>query len=159
MPLHPDLVELQHRLHRLGVVAVEHADHVCVRLPLLSSVRVRYDGERLACEPRFGALGRTAATVVTVGGGGLGAATFLALAGITPATLAGGFLVGLAGVYEVMRYVLTESTVTRVMTLWETRLPGGAASARVGQGGARELGAPPLVGTAAPAGRGREPVK
>jgi len=159
VPLHPDLVELQHRLRRLGVVAVEHPDHVCVRLPLLSSVRVRYDGERLACEPRFGALGRTAATVVTVGGGGLGAATFLALAGITPATLAGGFLVGLAGIYEVMRYVLTESAVTRVQALWEARPASGATPARVAHGGARELGAPSPAAATVPVGREREPVK
>lgn len=159
MPLHPDLVELQHRLHRLGVVAVEHADHVCVRLPLLSSVRVRYDGERLTCEPRFGALGRTAATVVAIGGGGLGAATFLALAGITPATLAGGFLVGLAGIYEVMRYVLTESAVTRVQTVWEARPASGATPARVAHGGPRELGAPSPAAATVAVGREREPVK
>lgn len=159
MPLHPELVELQHRLQRLGVVAVEHSDHVCVRLPLLCSVRVRYDGARLTCEPRFGALGRTSATSVKLNGGAVGVATLLGTAGITPLTLAAGFLVGLAAAYDVIRYVLTESTVTRVMTLWEARHPGDTTPARVGAGGARELGAPAPVAAAASAGRVRDPVQ
>ena len=164
MSLHPELADLQHRLDRLGVVAVEHPDHLCVRLPLLCSVRVRYDGARMTCEPRFGALERTRATAVTIGGGALGAATFLAFAGLTPATVAAGFLVGLAGAYDVMRYVLTESTVTRVQTLWAARHAGVAAAPaapeRLGARSVRELGVPtPAAGVRTVAPPAREPAR
>ena len=151
MSLHPELVELQRRLEGLGVVAVEHPDHLCVRLPLICSVRVRYDGARLTTEPRFGALGRTRATAVLMGGGATAVGTLLSTRGVTPTTLAVGLLVGLAASYEVMRYVLTESTVTRVQTLWLARHADAAAAApaRVGARGVRELGVPtPAAGVA-----------
>jgi hypothetical protein len=130
--LHPELLEFQRRLEAVGIVTALHADHVCVRLPLLTSVRVRYDGTRLTFDARSGAVGRTRGT----------AATFIAsIAAITPSIATGAaqsHLVGiaafalLAGVFDAIRYVITESAITRVTTLWtlgrSVAVPGALGS-------------------------------
>ena len=67
--LHPELQGLKSRLEAVGFVAVDHGDHLCVRLSLLCSVRLRYDGQRLMCEPRCGALSRTMASTLLFGVG------------------------------------------------------------------------------------------
>ena len=116
--LHPELLRLGRQLESVGIVAAVHADHLCVRLPLLSSVRVRYDGERLSFDPRFGVLSRTKAVV-----GALGSVSALIVA-ITvsgtavPVLVAAGSLGALAAAYDVMRFIVTESAIVRVTTLW-----------------------------------------
>ena len=73
----PETAALRAELERLGVVVAPHSDHLCVRLPLFASVRVRIDEQgRLDCEPMFGPLPRTRAlllstTVLTALAGGL----------------------------------------------------------------------------------------
>jgi hypothetical protein len=168
--LHPELVDLQRRLDRTGVVAVEHPDHLCVRLPLLCSVRVRYDGARLTTEPRRGAVERTRATALKLGGGAVAFGALLVTVGVDAPTLAAGFFVGLAAAYDVLRYVLTESAVTRVQALWAARqagpesaeaAAGAALPGRVGARSVRELGVPTPPAGAPAAARVpvREPVR
>ena len=116
--LHPELLRFGRELEAVGVVAAVHADHLCVRLPLLASVRVRYDGERLSLEPRFGAVSRGVAVF-----GSFGTVTAL-IVGLTatgtalPALVAVGAVGTLAAAYDVMRFVVTEGAITRVTTLW-----------------------------------------
>src|ERR671932_2022184 len=57
----PDLAALRTELERLGLVVAPHGDHICVRLPMFTSVRVRSEGGRLRCEPLFGPLPRNRA--------------------------------------------------------------------------------------------------
>jgi hypothetical protein len=125
-PLHPELLRFGRQLEAVGMVAATHADHLCVRLPLLASVRVRYDGARLTLEPRFGAVSRTTAAVSTFGSVSA-LIVGMTVAGIAvPALVAVGSLGALAGLYDVIRFVVTEGAVTRVTALWS--LPSAAAS-------------------------------
>jgi hypothetical protein len=119
--LHPELARFQRRLESAGTIVAAHADHLCVRLPLLISLRVRYDGERLAFDPRFGAASRGTATITTFGvmnAAILGAA----LGGVAlPLVVAVGTIGVMAAAYEGLRYIVTESAITRVTLLWGTR--------------------------------------
>jgi hypothetical protein len=127
MPLHPELVSFQRRLEASGTVVAVRADHLCVRLPLLVSLRVRYDGQRLAFDPRFGTVSRMTGTIATFGAVNV-AVVASALAGIAlPAVVAVCTVGVLAAVYEGLRYVVTESAITRVALLWGARAdPAGA---------------------------------
>ena len=122
-PLHPDLLGFERRLAAVGMVTAVHSDHLCVRLPLLASVRVRYDGARLSFDPRFGAASRTLAVVSTL----ISVSALVAgmtVAGIAlPALVAVGAIGALAIAYDVMRFVVTESAITRVTMLWSARVP------------------------------------
>ena len=127
--LHPDLLRFGRRLEAVGMVTAVHADHLCVRLPLLASVRLRYDGERLSLQPRFGAVSRNFSVLATFGSvsallGGM-IATGIAL----PALVTVGALGTLAAVYDVMRFVVTEGAVTRVTTLWALSAEGASRDA------------------------------
>ena len=124
--LHPELLRFGRQLEAVGMVAAVHADHLCVRLPLLASVRVRFDGERLSFEPRFGAVSRTVAVVSTVGSVSalLGGMTAGGIA--VPALIAVGALGTLAAAYDVMRFIVTEGAITRVTTLWSLSSEGAS---------------------------------
>jgi hypothetical protein len=124
--LHPELLRFGRELETVGMVAAVHADHLCVRLPLLASVRVRYDGARLSLEPRFGAVSRTTAAVSTFGSVSA-LIVGMTVAGIAvPALVAVASLGALAGIYDLMRFVVTEGAITRVTTLWSS--PSAPAS-------------------------------
>ena len=119
MELHPALLAFHTRLDAAGVVAARHSDHLCVRLDLLCSVRVRYDGQRLRCEARVGLVSRGLATVATFGiaAGAVAGAALLGAA--LPIVVTAGTLGALAAGAETLRYLLTEATITRVTLLWE----------------------------------------
>jgi hypothetical protein len=121
----PEIAALRTELERLGVVVAPHRDHLCVRLPLFASVRVRVDNEgRLDCEPMFGPLPRTRAllfttTLLTAVAGGL-----LYVTGASPAALTAAFLAIMSGLGSVCRFVLTENCITRIQLLWTARASG-----------------------------------
>jgi hypothetical protein len=139
--LHPELARFQRRLEAGGTVVAVHADHLCVRLPLLVSLRVRYDGERLAFDPRFGAVSRGTATIAIFGV--MNAAVVgAALGGVAlPVVVAVGTIGVLAAAYEGLRYIVTESAITRVTLLWSSRAdaPGAPPLAALGTGPAEPL--------------------
>lgn len=121
----PEIAALRTELERLGVVVAPHRDHLCVRLPLFASVRVRVDDQgRLDCEPMFGPLPRTRAvlfstTVLTALAGGL-----LYTTGASPAALIAAFVAIMSGLGTAWCFVLTESAITRVQLLWAARTSG-----------------------------------
>jgi hypothetical protein len=127
--LHPELVNFQRRLDAAGVVVAVHSDHLCVRLTLLASVRVRYDGTRLTFEPRSGAASRAAATVVTLFAGTGGVIGLIVTGAALPMTIGVGILGVLGSAFDVMRYVVTESAITRVTMLWATHAEPSAPGA------------------------------
>jgi hypothetical protein len=119
----PAIATLRTELEQLGVVVAPHRDHLCVRLPLFASVRVRVDERgQLDCEPMFGPLNRTHAflasttllTAVTVG--------LLYVTGISSLAVGSGFLTIMSGLGSACRFVLTESCITRIQLLWAARL-------------------------------------
>ena len=121
----PEIAALRADLERLGVVVAPHRDHLCVRLPLFASVRVRVDAQgRLDCEPMFGPLRRTRAllfstTALTALAGGL-----LYTTGPSPLALAVAFVGIMSGLGSVCRFIVTENCITRVQLLWAARSPG-----------------------------------
>jgi hypothetical protein len=120
----PEIAALGADLERIGAVVAPHRDHLCVRLPLFASVRVRVDDRgRLSCEPMFGPLPRTRAFL-------LGTTTLTALAGAALYTHADfapivAFVAVMSGLGSVCRFVLTENCITRVQMLWAARQRGG----------------------------------
>jgi hypothetical protein len=146
MSLHPDLVRFARRLDTAGVITAEHSDHLCVRLPLLASVRVRYDGVRLALEPRFGVASRNQATISTFASV-IAAILGMAFSGVSvPALVTAGTLGVLASAYDLMRYVITEGAITRVTALWTAPESREIAPA-LGEGPAMPLHAAPAQET------------
>lgn len=128
----PDLAALRTELERLGHVVAPHGDHICVRLPMFTSVRVRNEGGRLSCQPLFGPVPRNRAFALSLAAltgvvGGLFYGT-----GISPAALTVAFGGAMAGLLTACRFVLTETCVQRVQTLWaasraRAELPRGVA--------------------------------
>ena len=116
----PEIAALGADLERLGVVVAPHRDHLCVRLPLFASVRVRVDEQgRLACEPMFGPLRRMHAFLVgTTGLTLLAGAALYTNASFGPLA---SFVAVMAGIGSVCGFVLTESCITRVQMLWAGR--------------------------------------
>ena len=118
----PETAALRAELERLGVVVAPHSDHLCVRLPLFASVRVRVDEQgQLDCEPMFGPLPRTRAlllstTVLTALAGGL-----LYTTGASPLALTVAFAGIMSALGSVCGFVLTENCITRIQLLWMAR--------------------------------------
>src|SRR5215208_4977539 len=122
-PPDPVLDVLRAELERLGYVVVPHgAGGICVRLPLVASVRIRRDAEgRFRFTPKFGPFGRsggllftTAASAAVVGG------TALAAGAAAPFTLLAAFLGVTALAHDACRFVLTEGCLTRLQQLITT---------------------------------------
>lgn len=119
----PEIAALRTELEQLGIVVAPHRDHLCVRLPLFASVRVRVDERgRLDCEPMFGPLNRThalmaSATFLSAVTGGL-----LYFTGVSPLAVGAAFATIMSGLASAWRFVLTESCITRIQLLWAARL-------------------------------------
>jgi len=115
MPIPAQLVDLRPRLEAVGMIVVEEPDHLNVRLPFFCSVRVYSDGDRLRFESYFGVAARVKSTVLK-----LGATTALAIAsarfGVGYAGIVG-LLAIIAGIYDSIRWQLTEHAVTRITTI------------------------------------------
>jgi hypothetical protein len=127
------LVAFQAELERVGLRVVPHRNHLCVRLPLFTSVIVRAEQGELRLEPLAGPArpGRTmtwtagAGTALVGGlavGAGLGALTLTAAVGVV-ALLA----------MELGQMVLAEGCATRLAIQWMSRraLPSSASPAPV----------------------------
>lgn len=128
--LTPELLTLGAELERLGHVVVPHGDHICVRLPLLASVRIRLEEGRLRCAPQFGFVGRTAALWGSLGGTSLLAGGMLLTLGVTPVSIAVAVLGVLSAIHDACRVVLTEQCMTRVQ-MAAAPLPLGARATTI----------------------------
>ena len=111
------MARLSEELDHLGYNVVSHGDHVCVRLPLFSSVRIRRVGEHFRFAPQFGPVGRTRAflftSALTLGAVGVSAVTL----GTSPTTLILGFLGVVALAHDACRFIVTEGALTRLQQL------------------------------------------
>ena len=104
-------------LEELDYVVVQHGDHICVRLPLISSVRIRHTGGRFRFVPQFGPFRRSGGLFFTSGVSAavVGATAFAV--GAAPLTLLVGFLGVVALAHDACRFVLTEGCLTRLQQL------------------------------------------
>ena len=125
--LDADLEILRAELERLDYVVVPHGDHICVRLPLISSVRIRHSEGRFRFVPQFGPFRRSAGLLFTSGisAAAVGAAAFAL--GAAPLTLLVGFLGVVALAHDACRFVITEGCLTRLQQLIAS---SGALSSR-----------------------------
>ena len=125
--LDPDLDLLRDELERLDYVVVNHGEHICVRLPLLSSVVIRHSDGRFRFVPQFGPFRRSGGLMVTSGVSAAAVAASALAFGVAPLTLLVAFLgmVGLA--HDACRFVLTEGCLTRLQQLIAS---SGALSSR-----------------------------
>ena len=116
-PLDNELVELRSHLEHLDYVVVPHGDHICVRLPLISSVRIRHDGDRFRFTPQFGPFRRSGGLLVTSGVSAAAVAGTAFAVGLAPLTLVVGFLGVIALAHDACRFVITEGCLTRLQNI------------------------------------------
>ena len=111
------LARLEQKLQRLGYVVVPHGADLCVRLPLLCSVRLHEVEGRMRLVPKFGPLSRSAGLFTTSGvaiGAVAGSALTVGLAPITAIVAFGGIA---ALVMDACRFIVTEGCLTRLQSL------------------------------------------
>lgn len=125
--LDADLEMLRAELERLDYVVVPHGDHICVRLPLLSSVRIRHLEGRFRFAPQFGPFRRSGGLLVTSGISVVAVAAAALAFGAAPLTIVVGFLGVVALAHDTCRFVLTEGCLTRLQQLIAS---SGALSSR-----------------------------
>jgi len=118
--LDPALLTLRSELENLDYVVVPHGDHICVRLPLLSSVRIRHNGDRFRFTPQFGPFRRSGGLLFTSGVSAAAVAGAALTVGLAPLTLVVGFLGMVALAHDACRFVLTEGCLTRLQQIIAT---------------------------------------
>jgi hypothetical protein len=129
MQMDPELEALGAELQRLGTTVVSHGDHLCVRLPFFTSVRVRLRGGRLQFESRFGPASRDWAMFGSTAVLGGASAWIFASHGPSAAAFAFAFLGVMSGAFNLARLVLSESAITRVQLLRAVRVHGVSSPA------------------------------
>lgn len=115
--LDADLNLLRDELERLDYVVVQHGDHICVRLPLVSSVRIRHADGRFRFVPQFGPFRRSGGLLFTSGVSATAVGAAALTFGAAPLTLMVGFLGMVALAHDACRFVLTEGCLTRLQQL------------------------------------------
>jgi hypothetical protein len=119
-PLDPALLTLRSELERLDYVVVPHGDHICVRLPLISSVRIRHNGDQFRFTPQFGPFKRSGGLLFTSGMSAAAVAAAAFAVGLAPITLVVGFLGVIALAHDACRFVITEGCLTRLQQIIAT---------------------------------------
>jgi hypothetical protein len=112
------LAPLEEKLRKLGYVVVPHGGDVCVRLPLLCSVRMREEGGHVRFIAKFGPVGRSTGLAMTTGVSIVAVAASAVMGGFAPAAIAS--FAGIAALtIEACRFVVTEGCLTRLQNLLE----------------------------------------
>ena len=129
-PLDPALLTLRSELEHLDYVVVPHGDHICVRLPLISSVRIRHHGDRFRFTPQFGPFRRSGGLLLTSGVSAAAVAGSAFTFGLDPTTVVVGFLGVIALAHDACRFIITEGALTRLQQIIATTIgphtpPGG----------------------------------
>jgi len=119
-PLDSALFTLREELEHLDYVVVPHGDHICVRLPLISSVRIRHNGDRFRFTPQFGPFRRSGGLLFTSGVSAAAVAGAAFTVGLAPLTLVVGFLGVIALAHDACRFVITEGCLTRLQQIIST---------------------------------------
>jgi hypothetical protein len=139
----PELVALRAELERLDYVVVDHGEHICVRMPLLTSVVITHPKGRFQFVPQFGPFRRSGGLLFT---SALSIAAVAASAftfGVAPLTLLVGFVGITALAHDACRFVLTEGCLTRLQQLIAsspTLRSVGEAAALTSPGSRKALG-------------------
>ena len=113
----PELVALRAELERLDYVVVDHGQHICVRMPLLSSIVITHPKGRFKFVPQFGPFRRSGGLLFTSSLSTVAVAASAFTFGVAPLTLLVGFLGIVALAHDACRFVLTEGCLTRLQQL------------------------------------------
>jgi hypothetical protein len=110
------LAPIDDKLRKLGYVVVPHGGDVCVRLPLLCSVRMREEQGHIRFIPKFGPFGRSTGLALTTGVAIAAVAATAVTGGLVPVAVAS--FAGVAALtIEACRFVVTEGCLTRLQNL------------------------------------------
>jgi hypothetical protein len=137
----PELVALRAELERLDYVVVDHGQHICVRMPLLSSIVITHPNGRFKFVPQFGPFRRSGGLLFTSSLSTAAVAASAFTFGVAPLTLLVGFLGIVALAHDACRFVLTEGCLTRLQQLIasSTRLTPRETPAALGTGTEQQL--------------------
>lgn len=113
----PELGALRAELERLDYVVVDHGQHICVRMPLLSSIVITHPKGRFKFVPQFGPFRRSGGLLFTSSVSTAAVAASAFTFGVAPLTLLVGFLGIVALAHDACRFVLTEGCLTRLQQL------------------------------------------
>ena len=116
-----DLTYLSDELERLDYVVVKHGDYLCVRLPLISSVRIHHADGRYRFIPQVGPFNRSVGLFTTSGVSVAAVAAAALTIGLAPLTFIVGFLGVVALAHDACRFALTEGCLTRLQQIIESR--------------------------------------
>lgn len=120
--LDPELTVLSNELQQLDYVVVHHGDYICVRAPLISSVRIRHQPDgRFRFEPLIGPFRRATGLWITSGVSTAAVGGAAAIFGFVPLTFVLGFLGVVALAHDACRFVITEGLLTRMQQLIAAR--------------------------------------
>lgn len=120
--LDSDLGVLSDQLERLDYVVVKHGEFVCVRLPLISSVRIYHTSERgFRFVPQVGPFKRSVGLFLTSGISVAAVAISALTFGLAPITAVIAFIGVVALAHDACRFVLTEGCLTRLQQLIAAR--------------------------------------
>jgi hypothetical protein len=133
-PLDPALLTLRAELEHLDYVVVPHGDHICVRLPLISSVRIRHSGDRFRFTPQFGPFRRSGGLLFTSALSTAAVAGTAFTFGLDPATLVVGFLGVMALAHDACRFIITEGALTRLQQIIATTIGPHTPPGRIRRG-------------------------
>lgn len=119
--LDPELAVLSSDLEKLDYVVVNHGEYICVRLPLISSVRIHHTDGHFRFVPQVGPFNRSTGLFVTTGISVAGVAAAALMVGLTPLTFVLGFLGVVAVGHDACRFAITEGCLTRLQQLIAAR--------------------------------------
>ena len=112
----PALTTLRDDLERLGYTVVPHGEELCVRLPLMCSVRIHRHERGVQFRAKFGPFSRSGGLLGTyaVASGSVAAA---AIFGGPVLTSVVAFLGVVALVHDACRFIITENALTRLQQI------------------------------------------
>jgi len=120
--LDPELTVLSNDLQHMDYVVVHHGDYICVRLPLISSVRVRHHADgHFRFEPLTGPFKRATGLWITSGVSTAAVGAAATIFGLVPLTFVFGFLGVVALAHDACRFIITEGLLTRMQQLIAAR--------------------------------------
>jgi hypothetical protein len=119
--LDSELAFLSSDLEKLDYVVVNHGDFICVRLPLISSVRIHHTGGHFRFVPQVGPFNRSTGLFMTSGISVAAVTAAAVMVGLTPLTFVLGFLGVVAVAHDACRFAITEGCLTRLQQLIAAR--------------------------------------
>ncbi len=115
---HAALDALADTLRRHGHTVVPNGGEIEVRIALLGRIRVSVRDGVLRCTTYFGLVERSrTALLTTLIGGGMPSALLLT-GGVTPLALSVGVLGLMAGIYECLRFIVSEGALVQIHQRW-----------------------------------------